>query len=415
MPRRAQGLSAQKVAKAKPGRYGDGAGLYLLVRSPEAKFWVFRYVRDGRMREMGLGPAAGRAPVTLSEARGKASALFKAVRDGHDPLADRKAERAARLLESAKAITFGECAAQYIAAKEAAWKNDKHRQQWENTLATYAEPEIGSLAVQAVDTGLILKVLEPIWTEKPETASRLRGRLEAILDWAGARGYRNGENPARWKGHLDKLLADKSRVRRVKHHAALPYDEVASFLTELRRQEGTAARLLEFTILTGTRTGEALGARWSEVDLGRSLWVIPPERMKAGREHRVPLSGRAVAILNEMDPLRHEESDFVFPGVQLGKPLSNMAMLSVLRRMKRDGITVHGFRSSFRDWAAEQTNWPNEVVEMALAHAVGNKVEAAYRRGDMFEKRRRLMDAWAEFCAMTQKTAGTVTKLRAEK
>lgn len=412
MPRRAQGLSAQKVAKAKPGRYGDGAGLYLLVRSPEAKFWVLRYVRDGRMREMGLGPAAGRAAVTLSEARGKASVLFKAVRDGRDPLADRKAERAARLLESAKAITFAECAAQYIAAQEAAWKNDKHRQQWENTLATYAEPEIGSLAVQAVDTGLVLKVLEPIWTEKPETASRLRGRLEAILDWAGARGYRNGENPARWKGHLDKLLADKSRVRRVKHHAALPYDEVASFLTELRRQEGTAARLLEFTILTCTRTGEALGTRWSEVDLGRSLWVIPPERMKAGREHRVPLSGRAVAILNEMDPLRHEEGDFVFPGGQLGKPLSNMAMLSVLRRMKRDDITVHGFRSSFRDWAAEQTNWPNEVVEMALAHAVGNKVEAAYRRGDMFEKRRRLMDAWTEFCAIPQTRAGNVTRLR---
>jgi integrase len=411
MPRRAQGLSAQKVAKAKPGRYGDGAGLYLLVRAPEAKFWVFRYVRDGRMREMGLGPAAGRAAVTLSEARGKASALFKAVRDGRDPLADRKAERAARLLESAKAITFAECAAQYIAAHEAAWKNDKHRQQWENTLATYAEPEIGTLAVQAVDTGLILKVLEPIWSAKPETASRLRGRLEAILAWARSRGYRDGENPARWKGHLDTLLPAKSRVRRVEHHAALPYSEVASFLAELRQQEGVAARLLEFTILTCTRTGEALGARWSEIDLGRSLWVIPPDRMKARREHRVPLSARALAILNEMDSLRHEEGDFVFPGAQLGKPLSNMAMLSVLRRMKRGDITVHGFRSAFRDWAAEQTNWPSEVAEMALAHTVGDKVEAAYRRGDMFEKRQRLMDTWAEFCAMTQKIAGPVTKL----
>ncbi len=407
MPRRAAGLSAGKVMKARPGRYGDGAGLYLLVRGPEAKFWIFRYVRNGRMREMGLGPAAGRAPVTLTDARKRARALYDAVRDGRDPLAERKAARAALTAEAAKAITFGECAKAYISAHSAAWKNAKHLQQWENTLASYAEAIIGSLAVQAVDTGLVLKVLEPIWKEKPETAGRLRGRLEVVLDWARVRGYREGENPARWKGHLDTLLPAHAKVRTVKHHAALPYADIAAFMTDLRGQNGTAARLLEFTILAAARTGEALGARWSEIDAAEKIWVIPAERMKARREHRVPLTVRAVAILNEMKPLRQKEGDFVFPGAQEGNPLSNMAMLAVLRRMKRDDVTTHGFRSAFRDWAAERTNYPSEVADMALAHTVGDKVEAAYRRGDLFEKRRRLASAWATFCDSSQRPEGT--------
>ncbi|WP_147154985.1 tyrosine-type recombinase/integrase [Reyranella soli] len=398
MPRRAQGLSSGKVEKAGPGRYGDGAGLYLLVRSPEAKFWVFRYVRNGRMREMGLGPATGRAKVLLNDARTKARTLYEAVRDGRDPLEERQAARTARSVAVAKATTFAECAKAYIASHSAGWKNEKHAQQWEKTLETYAAPIIGSLPVQAVDTSLVLKVLEPIWTKKPETASRLRGRLEVILDYARARHLRDGENPARWKGHLEALLPAKSKVRRVENHAALPYAEMAAFMVELRKQPGVAARLLEFTILTAARTGEALGARWSEIAEDQKLWTISADRMKAKREHRSPLSVRALAILDEMKPLRHEGCDFVFPGALLGRPLSNMAMLTLLRRMERGDLTVHGFRSSFRDWAAERTNFPSEVAEMALAHAVGDKVEAAYRRGDLFEKRRGLSDAWGAFC-----------------
>jgi integrase len=260
--------------------------------------------------------------------------------------------------------------------------------------------------VQAVDVGLVMKVLEPIWTTKPETASRFRGRIEAVLDWATVRGYRKGENPARWRGHLDKLLPARSRVRKVEHHPALGYDELSDFIAVLRDQEGIAARALEFLILTATRTGEVIGARWDEIDLEEKVWIVPAARMKAGREHRVPLSTPAMVILGEMQEIC--ESDFVFPGGKKDKPLSNMAMLAVLKRMGRSDLTAHGFRSSFRDWAAERTNFPYEVAEMALAHTVSDKVEAAYRRGDLFQKRRQIMEAWARFCALTKARAEVV-------
>jgi integrase len=252
--------------------------------------------------------------------------------------------------------------------------------------------------VQAVEVGLVLKAIEPIWTEKPETAGRVRGRIESVLDWATARGYRRGENPARWRGHLENLLPYKAKVRRVEHHAALPYAEISAFMVALRQQEGVAARALEFAILTAARTGEVIGARWEEINLAEKLWTVPGERMKAGKEHRVPLSAPALAILEDLAKVR--EGEFVFPGARHGRPISNMAMLMTLRRMKRDDVTAHGFRSCFRDWAAERTTFPAEVAEMALAHSVGDKVEAAYRRGDLFQKRRQLAEAWGKFCNM---------------
>jgi integrase len=302
-------------------------------------------------------------------------------------------------------MTFKESAAMYVASHRAGWRNPKHAAQWQATLATYAEPVIGGLSVQAIDTALVLKVLEPIWTTKPETAGRVRGRIESILDWAKARGYRAGENPARWRGHLDKLLPGRSKVRRVEHHAALPYAELPGFLVSLREQEGIAARALEFAILTAARTGEVIGARWSEMDLVGKNWTLPAARMKAGREHRVPLSDRALAILREMQPHRQAEDAFVFPGGKNRRPLSNMAFLMLLRRMGRGDVTVHGFRSSFRDWAAERTKFPAEVAEMALAHTVSDKTVAAYNRSDLYERRRRLMAAWTTFCSVREQKA----------
>jgi len=305
-------------------------------------------------------------------------------------------------------MTFKDCAERHIAAHKAAWRNNKHAAQWPGTLITYVHPSFGSLAVQTVDVGLVVKVLEPIWTEKPETASRVRGRIEAILDWATARGYRQGENPARWRGHIENLLPKKSKVRRVEHHAALPYPETAAFMVELRQQDGVAARALEFAILTAARTGEVIGGRWDEIDFAERLWTVPAERMKAGKEHRVPLSDAAMTILQTLRDTR--EGDFIFPGNWAGRPISNMAMLMLLRRMGRSDLTAHGFRSSFRDWAAECTTFPAEVAEMALAHVVGDKVEAAYRRGDLFQKRREIMDAWSKSCA-TPPTGGRVVPL----
>jgi len=426
MPRRAQGLSAAKVQKAGPGRYGDGAGLYLLVRSPDLKFWCFRYwvpgpggtasqvKRGGRLRELGLGPAVGRAAVSLADARRKARALFDLVRDGGDPLDARKAARAARLAEATKTISFRECATAYIDAHRAGWKNDKHAAQWPATLKTYAYPIIGPLPVRAIDTALVLKVLEPIWTAKPETASRVRGRIEAILDWAKVRDHRSGENPAKWRGHLDHLLPARGKVRRVAHHAALPYAEIGKFMAALRAQEGTAARALEFAILTAARTGEVIGARWAEIDLAEKNWTVPAERMKAGREHRVPLCERGIEIISDLADDNPAPDAFVFPGAKRGRPLSNMSMLMTLRRMGRGDLTAHGFRSTFRDWCAERTSYPSEVAEMALAHSVSDKVEAAYRRGDLFEKRRRLADEWARYCATVpkQEAPGKVAALR---
>jgi integrase len=313
-------------------------------------------------------------------------------------------------------MTFRQCAAAYIKAQEVGWRNSKHAAQWTATLTTYAYPIIGDLSVQTIDTGLVMQAIEPIWTTKPETASRVRGRIESILDWATVSEYRTGDNPARWRGHLEHKLSAPSKAKRAvrqsngrgEHHAALPYTVVAAFLVELRRQEGVAARALEFAILTACRTGEVIGARWDEID--NRLWTIPGDRMKAGKEHRVPLSDAALAILEAMKEQR--TGDYVFPGGAAGRPLSNMALLMTLRRMKRDDLTAHGFRSTFSDWCAERTAYPAEVREMALAHAVGDKVEAAYRRGDLFEKRRKVMDDWAKFCAQPATVGDNVRPIR---
>ena len=404
-------LTALKVDKAKdPGMYADGGGLYLRVTTDGTKNWVFRFMLNGRPRWMGMGPLH---TIGLADARARAAACRRQRHDGIDPIDARRAAKQQARLDAAKAITFKECAASYVAAHKAGWRNDKHAAQWEATLATYAEPVIGKLSVQAIDTALVLRVIEPLWTTKPETAGRLRGRIESVLDWAKVRGYRAGENPARWRGHLDKLLPARSKVRKVEHHAALPYAELPAFLVSLREQEGTAARALEFTILTAARTGESMGARWDEINTRERLWIVPAARMKAGREHRIPLTGRAIAILQELKPADSAEAKFIFAGGKEGRPLSNMAFLMLLRRMERGDLTAHGFRSSFRDWAAERTSFPSEVVEMALAHAVGTKVEAAYRRGDLFEKRRRLMDAWGDYLAKARAEQSKVVSLRA--
>jgi integrase len=405
-------LTALKADKVKaPGYHGDGGGLFLQVSKYGSKSWVFRFKANGRLREMGLGSLD---TYGLSEARERARKCRKLRDEGKDPIEERNTARLQAKLDAAKAMTFEQCAERYIAAYRAGWRNGKHRDQWSSTLTTYVNPIFGALPVQAIDTALVMKAVEPIWSEKPETASRVRGRIESILDWAAARGYRAGENPARWRGHLDKLLPKKTKVRRVEHHAALPYAEIGTFVAELREQEGVGARALEFAILTAARTGEAIGARWDELNLADRLWMVPAERMKGGKEHRVPLSDRAVTIVEDMRKLRGP-GDFVFPGLKRGRPLSNMAMLVLLRRMGRSDITTHGFRSTFRDWAAERTNFQNEVIEMALAHAVGDKVEAAYRRGDLFQKRRQLMDAWAKFCTTAPATGGKVVLFAAAK
>jgi integrase len=387
-------LTALKVGRhLTPGMYADGAGLYLQVTGAGAKSWIFRFSLHGKAREMGLGSLSA---VSLADARIKAAECRRLRQEGVDPIEARKGLRHQAKLDAAKTITFKEAAASYIASHRAGWRNPKHAAQWEYTLAAYAGPVLAALSIQAIDTGLVLKVLQPIWRAKPETASRLRGRIEAVLDWAKVSGLRQGENPARWRGHLDHLLPATSKVRRVKHHAALPHAELPDFIAKLRAQEGVAARALEYTILTAARTGDTIGAVWDEVNTSGKVWTVPGDRMKAGKEHRVPLSSRALAILSDEHDVR--TSDYVFPGGKAGKPLSNMAMTEVLRRMGRRDITVHGFRSTFRDWAAERTNFPSEVVEMALAHAVSDKVEAAYRRGDLLEKRRRLMAEWASYC-----------------
>jgi integrase len=408
-------LTALKVEKAKePGMYADGGGLYLRVTPEGARNWVLRFMLDRRPRWMGLGPLA---LYGLQDARAKALDARRKRHDGIDPIDARRAERARQRLDAAKAITFKQCGEAYVTAHRAGWRNDKHAAQWSATLLSYAYPIIGALPVQAVDTGLVLKVLEPIWTAKPETASRLRGRLESILDFAKARDYRDGENPARWRGHLDKLLPARSKVREVEHHAALPYAELSAFLVALREQEGIAARALEFLILSAARTGEVIGALWSEIDLLDKTWTVPAARMKAHREHRVPLSARALAILDEMQVARHSDDardSFVFPGRKPGTPLSNMAFLMLLRRMGLGSLTAHGFRATFKTWASERTSAQNQIVEASLAHVIGNKVEQAYRRGDLFEKRRRLMQQWATFCATAPaKEVQNVTPLRA--
>jgi len=401
-----QRLSPAEVAKKRdPGYYPDGGGLYLQVSPARTRSWIYRFTLRGRSREMGLGSLNA---VGLADARRKASECRGLLAEGTDPIEARDAQRAQDALTDARSITFAKAAERYVAAHKPGWRNAKHADQWENTLETYAGPVIGRLPVADVDTSLVLRVLEPIWTEKPETASRLRGRIEAVLDWATVRGYRAGDNPARWRGHLAALLPARSSVAAVKHHAALPYVSIGDFVAEVRKLGGVAARALEFTILTAARTGEVIGATPGEFDLQKALWTIPAERMKARREHRTPLSPRALDIVRGQIK---GPTACVFPGQIEGRPLSNMAMLELLKRMGRGDLTVHGFRSTFRDWAAEQTAFPHELAEMALAHAVGDKVEAAYRRGDMFAKRARLMAEWAKWCERTGK-AGKVTPLR---
>jgi integrase len=391
-------LSTRFVETVKlPGFYSDGGCLYLDFKTPPGKNWVLRYKRAGRARDHGLGSYP---LVSLGEAREAAIDKLRQLRAGIDPIDAAKAQGQAAKIERSKMMTFRTCAEAFIAAHEKSWKNPKHAAQWPSTLATYVYPVIGDLPVAAVDTGLVIKIIEPIWTAKTETASRVRGRIEAVLDWARTRGYRTGDNPARWRGHLDTLLPAKNKISPVENHPALPYNQLPAFLSSfgpLGEDEappiGTLA--LKFAILTAARTGEIIGATWQEFDLRDRLWTIPAERMKAGREHRVPLSEPAMEILAILQKL--PSSAFVFQASPR-KPISNMAMLMTLRRMGRTDLTVHGFRSTFSDWCAERTHFPGEVREMALAHAVGDKVEAAYRRGDLFEKRRQLMVAWAKFC-----------------
>jgi integrase len=411
MPRRAKGLTAAQVEKgAKPGRYGDGAGLYLLVRSRQAKFWLFRYTRSGKMREMGLGPAKGRTAVPLSQARAKARQLHAAVREGRDPLAERDAERAKAQADAAKAkaaaMTFGEVADMYIAAHEQSWRSPKHRQQWHSTLRDYVLPAIGDLPVGSIDTGAVMKIIEPLWREKTETASRVRGRIEAVLDYAKARRWREGENPARWRGHLDQMLPKRSKAQRVEHHAALPWREIGAFMQRLRQNSGMNARCLEFLILTACRSGEVRGARWDEIDLTQRVWKIPAQRMKAGHEHRVPLSEPAMAVLRSVAQFGVE--GFVF-GLKAASMLSDVALTRAVHEAGGNGATVHGMRSSFRDWCAETTTYPRELAEAALAHTLRDKAEAAYQRGDLLEKRRRLMAEWASFCGREMVAREVVT------
>lgn len=393
-----QRLTPLQINRAVAGDFlADGGGLYLQVGPSGSKSWIFRFKRDGRSREMGLGPLH---TIGLADARDRAQEQRKLLLDGIDPIDARSAAKSLQSIRRAKAVTFAECAKAYIDAHQGGWRNPKHVDQWRNTLETFAGPVIGKLPVDAIDTGLVMLVLDPIWRTKSETAARLRGRIERVLSWATVRGYRAGENPARWRGHLDQLLPAQSMVQRVQHHAALPYNEIGVFMAELRAQEGIAARALEFTILKVARTGETIGALRAEFDHAEKIWTVPGERMKAGKPHRVPLTTADVKLLNALPVL----SDYVFAGRGEGKPLSNMAMLELLRRMGHAELTVHGFRSTFRDWAAERTNHSNIVVEMALAHTIESKVEAAYRRGDLFEKRRRLMNDWTAFCLAS--TAG---------
>jgi len=403
-------LTDREVRAVKlPGYYGDGAGLYLQVSSSGTKSWIFRFALRGRQREMGLG---GFPDVGLAKARERRNAARELLAEGVDPLEAKRAEKRTVDANAARAVPFEVEAEAYIESHRAGWKNAKHADQWANTLQTYAYPVIGRALVSEIDVALVMKCLQPIWTTKTETASRVRGRIEAVLDYAAAIGHRTGDNPARWKGNLDHLLPRPSKVAKTENHAAVPYVEAGKFMKALREQPGISARAVEFIVLTAVRTSEAFLATWDEIDLQAGVWTVPAERMKGGREHRVPLSSAAVKVLEKVGELGR--AGYVFPGAKEGKPLSNMAGLQLLERMGYGDFTVHGFRSTFRDWAAEQTNFPREVAEMALAHTIKDAVEAAYRRGDLYEKRARLMQAWADYCAR-EAVAGVAVPLRAKK
>jgi integrase len=400
-------LTARGVkTKKKPGLYGDGGNLFLKVDDGGSKSWLFKHQVNGKARKYGLGPVH---TVSLSDARQRAEAVRRLLLDGIDPKEARRAEEEAAAIAEARSISFDSAVAQYIESHKAGWKSDKHAKQWQATLTAYASPVFGKLPVSAVDTGLVMRVLQPIWSTKTETASRVRGRIESVLSWAKVQGYRSGENPALWRGHLDHLLPARRKVRKVTHHAALPCAELPAFMRALRRRYGIAALALEFAILTATRTSETLNAAWAEFDLAHKLWIIPAKRMKADSEHRVPLCDRAIAIVEEMKTVR--SGDYVFPGAKRRRPLSNMAMLVTLRRMERGDLTTHGFRATFKTWAAEKTSFQREVIEAALAHVIGDKTEAAYQRDDLLDKRRRLMEAWVAYCD-SRVTSGQVVALR---
>jgi integrase len=388
-------LTARKVETAKPGKYSDGGNLYLIVSDTGARKWVLRFTWRGRAKEMGLGSAS---TVPLADARDKADSARRKIAQGLNPIDERKRDGGIP--------TFGEMADDVRETLSAGFRNEKHKAQWKSTLDTYAAP-LRAKPVDTIATDDVLAVLKPIWTTKAETASRVRGRIEKVLDAAKAKGFREGENPARWRGHLDHLLPRPLKLARG-HHAALPYEDVAAFIAKLRTREATSALALELCILTAARSGEILGMRWPEIDLDKKIWTVPANRMKAGRQHRVPLSPRAVTIVRQLEKLK--AGDFVFPGQTRNKPLSNMAMEMVLRRMNVQDATVHGFRSSFRDWAGNVSSFPREVVETALAHVIGDKAEQAYRRSDALEKRRKLMDAWGAYCE--ERAVGKVVQIR---
>lgn len=420
MVRKHQEFTAAAVrTRSKPGRYLDSRNLYLYVRSADQKFWVFRFTSPvtGKLRDMGLGPAAGRGAVTLREARDLADAARHVLREGRDPLEERQAARARakadRQHSNARRKTFKDAAEAYITAHNSEWSNAKHRYQWSSTLETYAYPHFGDVPVSDITTAHVLAALKPIWETKTETAKRLRARVAKVLDFARASKWRHGDNPADWRGNLEPLLAKPSQIRSVAHHPALPWKEVGSFMAGLRQRDATTARALEFAILTAARTGEVVGAKWDEFDFAAKTWRVPASRMKAKRDHVVPLSETALEILRRQSKRQEAGSRFVFTGDRGDRPISNMALLKLLHRLKRKDLTVHGFRSTFRDWAAEHTNYQNHVAEMALAHKIGDKVEAAYRRGELLAKRRNLMDDWARFCAAPSHVGdGTVTPIR---
>lgn len=415
MARTINKLSAAQVAKAtKPGTYGDGLGLYLQVGRTGGKAWLFRYMMgtfstNGKRlsRQMGLGSYP---TFTLLEARERARIARQKVQDGIDPIDQGKAAKDAMRVAATKSVSFKEAAVRYIKAHENSWKSDKHAAQWTATLTTYAYPTIGALPVDKIETAHVIQILEPIWATTTETASRLRGRIEAVLDWAKARHLRDGENPARWKGHLDHILPARSKVAKVKHREALPWADMPDFMARLREMTSISARALEFCILTAARTGEVIGATDAEIGLKNGVWVVPAARMKSGKEHRVPLPARALEILKATP--REKDNPYLFAGGKKGKGLSNMAMLELLKGMVGGGMTVHGFRSTFRDFAGDSTGFAREVIEAALAHSLKG-VEAAYRRGDALEKRRKLMEAWAGYCAQPPRAKGDkVTAIR---
>ena len=384
-------LTAKQIENLKkPGPYEDGDGLRLIIKGGGAKSWVLRYQFQNVRRDLGLG---GYRKTSLGEARKKASEMHGLISKGIDPLEQKQSEKRAKQEARAKTRTFRDCALEYIEAHRSGWKNTKHAQQWINTLETYAFPVIGKKSIGSVNTEDVLEILKPIWSTKPETASRVRSRIELVLDAAKAKRLRSGENPALWRGHLDKLLPKSTKVKAVKHHPAMPWSELPAFMQDLAKIDGLAARALEFTIFTACRSSEVLGATWNEIDVGNCVWIIPAERMKAEQEHRVPLSDAAMGVFVNLP----YERNYLFPGMKKGRPLSNVSMLKVLERMQKDRYTVHGFRSTFRDWAAENTNAPRELCEQALAHRIADKAEAAYFRSDLFEKRRQLMEKWANF------------------